>query len=79
MSRKSRAWWLLVAVFLAAIDLWTKTLANPYPAPGRGTEIKKVLIENWLAIEAVYNEGGVWSLPIPPVILLIATLLAVPC
>jgi len=77
MSRKDRTWWLIVAVVLAALDLWTKSLWT-YPEVGRGTEIKKVLIENWLAMEPVYNVGGVWSLPIPSVILLVATLLAVP-
>jgi len=50
MSRKDRTWWLIVAVVLAALDLWTKSLWT-YPEVGRGTEIKKVLIENWLAME----------------------------
>jgi signal peptidase II len=37
-----------------------------------------VIIEDWLLIRAVWNEGGVWSLPVPPWILLAATVLAVP-
>jgi len=82
MDRRRRAAWLVLAVGITAIDLWSK---SPWKYPPHEGYPHKYLeptsyavIEGWLHIHAVWNEGGVWSLPIAPTLLLIATLLAVP-
>ena len=82
MDRRRRAAWLALAVGITAIDLWSKSLCR-YPLH-RGYPYEYLeptnheVIPGWLYIRAVWNEGGVWSLPIAPTLLLIATLLAVP-
>ncbi len=79
MSRKARAVWLLAAVVLAALDLWSKSLWR-YPPVGQAPPKAdtKVLIDDWLVMEPIFNPGGVWSLDISPNLLLVATLLAIP-
>ena len=62
---------------MAALDLWSKGLWE-YPEFGAPPKLNKVLIEGWLYIRTVWNEGGVWSLDIPAWILTGATALAVP-
>jgi signal peptidase II len=82
MDRRRRAVWLALAVGITALDLWSKALWKYPPHEGypheylESTNIE--VISDWFHIHAVWNEGGVWSLPIAPTILLIATLLAVP-
>lgn len=71
MSRSRRSLFFLLAAALAAVDLWSKGLWT-YPGEPR------ILIRDWLVIEPVFNPGGVWSLPLPPVVLLVTTALAVP-
>jgi lipoprotein signal peptidase len=82
MDRRRRAAWLVLAVGITAIDLWTKSLCRYPPHKGYPHEYlhptNHEIIKDWLYIRAVWNEGGVWSLPISPTILLVATLLAVP-
>lgn len=79
MSRKARAVWLLAAVVLAALDLWSKSLWR-YPPVGQAPPKAdtKVVIDDWLVMEPIFNPGGVWSLDISPNLLLVATLLAIP-
>ena len=62
---------------MAAIDLWSKLLWD-YPQQGGAPLHQKTIIENWLDIRTVWNEGGVWSMPIPKWILLVASVSAAP-
>ena len=82
MDRRRRAAWLALSVGIAAADLWSKSLWRYPPHRGYGHEYLEAtnheVIPGWFYIRAVWNEGGVWSLPIAPTILLVATLLAVP-
>ncbi|MHC4549093.1 MAG: signal peptidase II [Planctomycetota bacterium] len=82
MNRKRRAAWLLLAAGVTALDLWSKALWK-YPPhsgyPHRYLEAThEEVIPGWVHIQAIWNEGGVWSLPIPESVLLLATLAAVP-
>ncbi len=72
MMRRSRWGWIAAAAALTGLDLWSKGL---FPYEG-GYE--RVLIDGFLTIKPVYNPGGIWSLPVPPVLLLVTTSLAVP-
>jgi signal peptidase II len=82
MDRRRRAAWLVLAVGITAIDLWSKALWKYPPHEGYPHEYleptNREVIDGWLYIRAVWNEGGVWSLPVPSWILLLATLLAIP-
>lgn len=82
MDRRRRAAWLVLAVVITGLDLWSKSLWRYPPHQGYVPEYLETtnheVVREWLYIRAVWNEGGVWSLPIAPAILLIATLLAVP-
>lgn len=72
MSRRARWAWLAPAAAVAAADLLTK---------GRfayeSGEARSVWGE-FLRFRPVYNEGGIWSLPISSTLLTVATALAVP-
>lgn len=77
-ARVRRAGWLLCAVALAALDLWSKALWT-YPAEkGGAARLERVVIEDWVQIRTVWNTGGVWSISLPPGLLFAATALAVP-
>lgn len=82
MDRRRRAAWLALAVGITALDLWSKSLWEYPPHEGYAHKYLETtnitVLEGWLYIRAVWNEGAVWSLPIAPAVLLIATLLAVP-
>ena len=78
MNRKQRAAWLLLAVAITVLDLWSKGLWR-YPARIQDPPVlERVLVEDWLYIRTIWNEGGVWSLPLGSAVLLWATILAVP-
>jgi signal peptidase II len=78
MSRKSRVAWLILAMVLAGLDLWSKGLWE-YPSTIDGPPVlNETLIEGWLYIRTIFNTGGVWSIPLGRTVLLIATLVAVP-
>ncbi|MGQ0612491.1 MAG: signal peptidase II [Planctomycetaceae bacterium] len=72
MMRRSRWAWIAAAAALTGLDLWSKGL---FPYEGG---YQRVLIDGFLTIKPIYNPGGIWSLPIPPDLLLVATALAVP-
>lgn len=82
MDRRRRAVWLVLAVGITILDLWSKSPWKYPPHAGyphqylESTNLE--VIPDWFYIRAVWNEGGVWSLPVPPTVLLVATLLAVP-
>lgn len=81
MSRPYRAAWLILAVAIAALDLWSKDLwIYPHPVPGGEPVLQEggVYLENWVYIRTVWNEGAVWSLRLGTDLLLWATFLAVP-
>ena len=76
MNRKRRAAWLLAAAGAAAFDLWSKGL---WKYPGESLHPTSfAVVEDWLYIRAVWNAGGIWSLPLSQTLLLVATFLAVP-
>lgn len=78
MLRGKRAWWLLLAVVVAVLDLWSKGLWR-YPAQvGDPHIVERVVFESWLQIRTTWNEGGVWSLPLGAQVLKWATFLAIP-
>ena len=79
MNRKKRALWLILAIAVAWLDLWSKGLWE-YPRldPPGPPKLQKVVVENWVYIRTIYNEGAVWSLPLAKTFLKWATLLAVP-
>jgi len=72
MRRQARLAWLALALALVAIDLATKGL---YPYDGT---YHRVVVEGLLSFRPVYNAAGIWSFPIPSVVLIVATALAVP-
>ena len=78
MHRTRRAAWLVLAAGTAALDLWSKGLWRYPILEGDQARLEKVVIEDWLYIETIYNTGGVWSLPIPTWILTVITGLAIP-
>lgn len=84
MDRRRRAAWLALAVGITVLDLWSKSLWKYPPHYGYPHEYlpdqwtNREIIPGWLHVRAVWNEGAVWSLPIAPTVLLVATLLAVP-
>ncbi len=77
MTRPTRAFWLLLAIGLAALDLWSKSLWD-YPGIGHPPLVQKVVFKSWLQIATVWNIGGVWSLPLGAKLLLWATVAAIP-
>ncbi|NJN14434.1 MAG: signal peptidase II [Planctomycetes bacterium] len=81
MKRSSRAIWLLLAVAITTLDLWSKEpWLYPHPLPGGEPVLQEggVLIENWLYIRTVWNEGAVWSLRLGTGLLFWVTALATP-
>jgi signal peptidase II len=84
MHRRRRAAWLALSIGITVLDLWSKSLWKYPPHAGYPHDYLErewthhEVIRDWLHIRAVWNEGGVWSLPIPPWALLAATALAVP-
>ena len=78
MHRAKRAWWLLLAVAVAWLDLWSKGLWR-YPRTIHDPPVlEKVVFESWLQIRTVFNTGAVWSLPLGEHFLLYGTALAIP-
>lgn len=77
MTRTSRVVLLAAAALLVALDLWSKGQFD-YPPLDRPPTIVGEVIPGWLGWKPVYNPGGVWSLKLPPSVLLAATALAVP-
>lgn len=78
MGRGARAWWLLPAAAITALDLWSKA-RWPYPDPiGAPPLLQRTLIEDWLYIRTIWNEGGVWSMRLPGWVLTAGTAAAVP-
>ncbi len=81
MTRGHRAAWLLLAVAIAGLDLWSKQLwIYPYPVPGGAPVLQQdgVVVEGWLYVRTVWNVGAVWSLRLNASLLLWATALALP-
>jgi len=76
MQRLLRAGWLVLAAATAARDLWSKALWDYRPPALNPTRI--TVIDGWLDVQTVWNEGGVWSLDLPRWILFGGTLIAVP-
>ena len=78
MGRSNRAWWLLLAVVIVWLDLWSKGLWT-YPEGTLGRpRVEKVVIDNVFEFRTIWNTGGVWSLSVPQPVLFGVTLLAVP-
>lgn len=78
MGRGERAWWLLLAVAITVLDLWSKDQWQYPEAVGAPPLVQKVLIEDWLYIRTIWNPGGVWSMRLPGWILTAGTAAAVP-
>ena len=84
MGRNKRAWWLLLAAAVIALDLWSKG-AWEYPQHQDGTpdldgapRVERVLIDGLFEIRTIWNVGGVWSLRVPQTVLFLVTLAAAP-
>ena len=76
---KKRAVWLLLAVAIAALDIWSKDLwTYPEPIPDGAPILEKTVFDSWLAVRTIWNPGAVWSLAIASTVLLWATGLAIP-
>jgi len=79
MTRQKRALWLLLAVAIAWLDLWSKGLwVYPRLDPPGPPQLQEVWVQDWVYIRTIWNQGAVWSIDLAKSFLKWATLLAVP-